>query len=285
MNIIKTNLQRGLLICGPVIAVLLVLAWGLGTLPAADPTADSKPSTAGQPQLGKVMTNSIGMKLVYLPPGEFTMGSPRTEVGREGHETPHQVTLTKGFFIGIYPVTQAQWKAIMGEGSSRFQGDELPVDEVLWSDAVIFCKKLSEKEGKTYRLPTEAEWEYACRAGTTTVFNTGDGEAALGEAAWYGGNSDAKATHAVGQKKPNLFGLYDMHGNVWEWCHDGFGNYSREAVTDPVGSADGSRHVLRGGDWRCPPRFCRSAKRFGSSHNFREDVFRGFRVALTANKE
>jgi len=233
---------------------------------------------------GEEFVNSIAMKLAYIRPGGFMMGSPETEAGRVGHETQHKVTLTKGYFIGIHTVTQAQWKAVMGASVSRFKGDDLPVDEVLWDDAATFCKKLSEKEGKLYRLPTEAEWEYACRAGTTTMFNTGDGETALGEAAWYGGNSDSNATHPVGRKKPNSWGLYDMHGNVWEWCNDGYGEYPCGAVTDPAGAVD-SRRVLRGGDWRCGPLFCRSAHRFGSGPNYRDDVFRGFRVALSVGKE
>ena len=260
---------------------LVLLVFGFGTLQAADPSGEGKPVAAGQHKLGEIFTNSIGMKLAYIAPGEFLMGSPKTEVGREGHETQHKVTLTKGYFIGVYTVTQAQWRAVMGEGASRFKGDNLPVDEVVWSDAVSFCKKLSEKEGRRYRLPTEAEWEFACRAGTTTVFNTGDDEAALAEAGWFGGKSDTDSTHPVGQKKPNAWGLYDMHGNVWQWCNDGFGPHPHDAVTDPVGSADESRHVLRGGDWRCPPRLCRSAKRFGSASNYRDDVFRGFRVVLS----
>jgi len=248
---------------------------------SADVSLPSKQAAVNQPKPGPLVTNSIAMKLAYIPPGEFTMGSPKSEAGRSGDEIQHKVTLTKGCYLGIHPVTQAQWKAVMGDSASRFKGDDLPIDEVLWSDAVTFCKKLSEKEGRRYRLPTSAEWEYACRAVTTTAFNTGDDEAALKEAGWYGGNSDSK-THPVGQKKPNAWGLYDMHGNVWQWCQDDLIDYTSAAVTDPAGSANGSRHVMRGGDWRCSPQFCRSAKRFGSGPNFRDDVFRGFRVVLSA---
>ncbi|MCY2931705.1 MAG: formylglycine-generating enzyme family protein [Planctomycetota bacterium] len=234
-----------------------------------------------QPTLGDTFTNSMGMTLAYIPPGEFVMGSPPTEDGRAEHETQHKVTLTQGFYIGIHTVTQAQWKAVMGDSASRFKGDDLPVDEVVWDDAATFCKRLGQKEGKPYRLPTEAEWEYACRAGTTTVYSTGQSEAGLGEAAWYGGNSESNATHPGGLKKPNAWGLYDMLGNVWEWCNDGYGEYPSGAVTDPAG-ADDSRRVLRGGDWRCGPLFCRAAHRFGSAPTYRGDVFRGFRVALSA---
>jgi len=264
--------------------VLILALTFLAMAHAADVPPLLLRTAADQPRLGDRFTNSIGMKLAYIPPGEFTMGSPKTEAGRSADETQHKVTLTKGCSIGIHPVTQAQWKAVMGESASRFKGDDLPVDEVLWKDVVNFCKKLSEKEGRRYRLPTSAEWEYACRAGTTTAYHTGESEAALGEAGWYGGNSDFK-THPVGQKKPNAWGLHDMHGNVWQWCHDDLVEYSSAAVTDPAGTADGSRHVMRGGDGRCSPRFCRSAKRFGSGPNFRDDVFRGFRVVLSAGED
>lgn len=261
--------------------ILLAVACLPGALPAADAPPGLKQAAGHQPKPGGTFTNTIAMRFAYIPPGEFTMGSPKTEAGRSADETLHQVTLTKGWHLGIHPVTQAQWKSVMGgDSASRFKGDDLPVDEVLWNDAVTFCKKLSEKEGRRYRLPTSAEWEYACRAGTTTAFNTGDDEAALNEAGWFVGNSDSK-THPVGRKKPNAWGLYDMHGNVWQWCSDDLRDYTRDAVTNPVGPATGNRRVLRGGDWRCSPRFCRSAKRFGSGPNFRDDVFRGFRVALS----
>lgn len=165
--------------------ILLAVACLPGTLPAADAPPGLKQAAAHQPKPGGTFTNTIAMRFAYIPPGEFTMGSPKTETGRSGDETQHQVTLTKGWHLGIHPVTQAQWKAVMGgDSASRFKADDLPVDEVLWNDAVTFCKKLSEKEGRRYRLPTSAEWEYACRAGTATAFNTGDDEAALNEAGW-----------------------------------------------------------------------------------------------------
>ena len=190
----------------------------------------------------KPFTNSIGMKLVYISPREFMMGSrdSAVEVARKGtrskpeyftDEHPqHRVKITNGFFMGSAEVTQAQYMAIMGTNPSHFKGEGNPVESVSWNDAVEFCKRLSEKEGKKYRLPTEAEWEYACRAGTTTPFHTG--ETISTSQAHYDGHyvygNGAKGvyrerTMSVGSFSPNAFGLYDMHGNVWEWCQDWYG--------------------------------------------------------------
>jgi formylglycine-generating enzyme required for sulfatase activity len=166
--------------------------------------------------------------------------------------------------MGIHEVTQAQWKALMGNSPSSFQGDDLPVEQVSWEDCQKFLAKLTGKvgQGLTCRLPTEAEWEYACRAGSQGEYCFGDDERSLGEYAWYFANSEGK-THPVGQKKPNAWGLYDMHGNVWEWCADWYGDcYSPSAATDPKGPASGMARVLRGGSWYCYPELCRSADRF-----------------------
>ena len=179
------------------------------------------------------------------------------------------------------PVTQSQWKAVMGNNPSHFQGDDLPVECVLWSDAVAFCGKLGEKEGRKYRLPTEAEWEYACRAGTKTEYYTGDGEAALNEAGWYKNNSEGK-THPVGQKKPNPWGLYDLHCNVGQWCSDYHGDYPAGNVADPRGPAVGDKdasHVLRGGSWGAFPARCRAALRDWHAPDYRTSGI-GFRVCL-----
>jgi formylglycine-generating enzyme required for sulfatase activity len=228
-------------------------------------------------------TNSIGMKFVLIPAGEFTMGSPENEQNRFRDEGPqHKVKITKPFYMQTTEVTQAQWKAVMGSNPSYFKGDDLPVEQVSWDDAQEFIKKLSTKEGVKYRLPTEAEWEYAYRAGSTTKYCFGDDESKLGEYAWYGENSDSK-THPVGSKKPNAWGLYDMHGNVWEWCQDQYdGDYYRNSpAEDPQGPANGEDRVLRGGRWDGGSRYCRSASRFGSGSSIRGSAF-GFRAARSS---
>jgi formylglycine-generating enzyme required for sulfatase activity len=221
--------------------------------------------------------NGVKLEMVYIPSGEFLMGS--NEYSDEG--PIHRVKLSP-YFIGKYPVTQAQWKAVMGNNPSRFQGDDLPVETVSWEDAKKFCETISAKTGKTYRLPTEAEWEMACRAGSNGKYCFGDDEKLLGEYAWYGQNSDDK-THPVGQKKPNAWGLFDMHGNVWEWCGDWYGGrYYSECekqglVTDPQGPATGSYRVARGGGWNNYAVRCRSADRGGVVPGNRRDGL-GFRL-------
>jgi formylglycine-generating enzyme required for sulfatase activity len=221
------------------------------------------------------------MKRVLIPSGKFMMGSPKDEKDREDSEGPQrEVTISKPFYMGVYAVTQEQYEQVMGKNPSNFKGAENPVENVSWNDAAEFCKKLSQKTGTSVRLPTEAEWEYACRAGSKTRFSYGDDNdyANLGDYAWYGQNSDNK-THPVGQKKPNAFGLYDMHGNVWEWCSDWYGAYEDKAQTDPTGPASGSARVLRGGGWIYDPQVCRSAYRARGDPDNRGSVF-GFRVVL-----
>ncbi|MBI2808208.1 MAG: SUMF1/EgtB/PvdO family nonheme iron enzyme [Planctomycetes bacterium] len=209
---------------------------------------------------GDIVTNQLGMKFAWIPPDTFTMGSPPGEKDRFDDETPHRVTIAKGFHLGIHQVTQAQWQAVMGNSPSHFKGDDLPVERVSWNDACAFCKKLGAKDGHTYRLPTEAEWEYACRAGSQTAYCFGDNPGVLGPYAWFSENSGSK-THPVGQKHANDWGLYDMHGNVWEWCADFYGEYPSKPVTDPTGPATGSEHLLRGGSWHIHPLILRSADR------------------------
>ncbi len=227
-------------------------------------TLGRPPSPSSVPPLSLSMENSIGMKFQYIPWGSFLMGSPEDDPDRDGDEVPqHPVKITKGFYLATTEVTQKHWKTVMGEQNnpSDFKGDDLPIENVSWNDAVEFCRKLSTKEGKTYRLPTEAEWEYACRAGTTTRYNTGDDENALKEAGWYDNNSDWK-THPVGQKKPNIWGLYDMHGNVSEWCQDGYGPYPTGMAIAPKVAGDGARYLVsRGGCWVTLARIARSAFR------------------------
>jgi len=225
------------------------------------------------------LRNSIGVELKLLPGGGFTMG----QAGGESDETPHQVTLTKPVYIGVYEVTNAQWKRVMGSVPSHWQDADRPVEQVSWEDAVEFCRKLSalpaeRQAGRVYRLPTEAEWEYACRAGTDTKYSFGDDESRLDEYGWYDGNS-GNQTHPVGKKKPNGWGLFDMHGNVWEWCSDLYGEYPKGAVTDPQGPSGASARVFRGGSWLSTARYCRSANRSGSGPSFRPSL--GFRLALS----
>jgi formylglycine-generating enzyme required for sulfatase activity len=220
----------------------------------------------------------VELKLCGIPAGTFTMGSPEGETGRGKDETPHEVTLTNSFWLGRTEVTQAQWEAVMGSNPSNFKGDDLPVDYVSWDDAALFCRTLNGKNllptGWRWMLPTEAQWEYACRARTT-----GDYAGELDEMAWRSNNSDKKS-HAVGTKKSNAWGLYDMHGNVDEWCADWCGDYPGGAATDPTGPNTGSFRVFRGGSWVDVGACCRSAKRYAGTPVFRGDFGLGFRVAV-----
>jgi formylglycine-generating enzyme required for sulfatase activity len=244
-------------------------------------------------------------EMVWIPAGTFTMGSPANEPGRFDNETQHQVTLTAGFYMGKYPVTQAQYEAVMGRNPSYFTEPvspetstaNRPVEQVSWYDAIVFCNKLSMKEGlspayrinestnpdnwgtvptgysagwnaveivagsKGYRLPTDAQWEYACRAGTTTAYNTGDNIPT--NQVNYRGNIEWNRTTEVGKYEPNAWGLYDMHGNVWEWCWDRYGDYSSGAQTDPTGAVSGDNRMIRGGCWDIDGQYLRSALRGG----------------------
>ncbi len=206
--------------------------------------------------------NSVGMELVLVPDGEFLMGSPRREPGRDGSERPqHEVRITKAFYIGAHEVTQEQYAAVMGKNPSKFPGARNPVERVSWHDAVEFCARLSEKDGQTYRLPTEAEWEYACRGGSTTAYSFGSAPRRLGDHAWYSRNSGEKP-HEVGLKLPNAWGLYDVHGNVWEWCQDWYDDdYRSSTAEDPTGPTSGTYRCVRGGSWFDYPTPLRSAAR------------------------
>jgi formylglycine-generating enzyme required for sulfatase activity len=212
--------------------------------------------------------NSIGMDLMLIPPGEFLMGSPAFEEGRQGDETQHKVTLTKPFFMGITEVTQLQFFRVLRKNPSNFKAAKHPVEQVTWDEAVEFCARLSDlpaekRAGRVYRLPTEAEWEYACRAGTTTAYSFGNDQGQLSNYGWwhdYKVNSGG-ATHPVGLKKPNPWGLYDIHGNVFELCHDWYVGYSGGELTDPKGPVSGPHRVNRGGCWLHDSGRCRSAYR------------------------
>ncbi|HUF64265.1 MAG TPA: formylglycine-generating enzyme family protein [Verrucomicrobiales bacterium] len=255
--------------------------------------------------------NGVELTLCWCPPGTFLMGSPASEAGRRADEIQHEVTLTRGFWMAKTETTQGQWAALMPDNPSIFKGESLPVDSVSWDEAKAFAVALTERvrrEGKLdagweFRLPGEAQWEYACRAGTATAYFTGDGDEALQRAEWHAGNSGGKTsrvegwlhtlpliagwfkgkregkTRAAGKKKENAFGLQDMHGNVWEWCEDGYGAYGAGSVVDPISPPDGPFRVLRGGSWSDVADWCRSACRSWHWPGFRIGA-QGFRVCL-----
>lgn len=237
-----------------------------------------------EPETGDAWQNSFGMKFVYIAPGSFIMGSSDTESGRDSDENQHRVTLTQGFYMQTTELTQRQWKVVMGENPPKLRfkdcGKDCPAERVSWYDVEKFIKKLNQLEGNDqYRLPTEAEWEYACRAESTTAYYSEYGKSRLGEYAWYDANSKSK-THPVGQKRPNKWGLYDMSGNVSEWCLDWKGAYPSGSVTDPNGLPVGSHRVFRGGSWLSRPKNVRSADR----HRFMPDIRYysvGFRLLKT----
>jgi len=218
-----------------------------------------------------VITNKTGMTFILISSGTFLMGSPASEPGRDSDELQHVVTITRPFYMQTTEVTQGQWRSVMGYNPSRFRhcGDDCPVEKVSWHDVQKFILRLnSEEEGASpYRLPTEAEWEYAARAGSASALANGkiaetgcEPDLNLNRVGWYCGNSNGK-THAVAKKQPNAWGLYDMHGNVWEWCQDWYGDYQAESVVDPKGPVDGLIRTNRGGSWWWFARFCRSANR------------------------
>ncbi|MFC1793568.1 SUMF1/EgtB/PvdO family nonheme iron enzyme, partial [Planctomycetota bacterium] len=229
------------------------------------------------------MGNGVIMEFVLIPAGKFEMGSPSTESDRGNNEGPvHWVIISRPFYMGKYEVTQEQYYVVAKYKPSRFKQEGRPVENVSWDQADRFCRKLSEMKGGTYRLPTEAEWEYACRAGSQGIFCFGGGitYSQIEQYAWYSKNSDS-ATHPVGEKKPNSFGLYDMHGNVWEWCGDWYADnyYNHGVMIDPPGPQNGKSRVLRGGSWLYGARYCRSANRIDlDPYYIRNHV--GFRVVL-----
>lgn len=222
------------------------------------------------------VTNSIGMELVYIPPGTFIMGSPYDADMHQSDETPHEVRLTNGFYMSATEVTQAQWQEVMGVNRSYFQGDSLPAEKMSWKEAVQFCERLSEREGNVYRLPTEAEWEYACRAGTNK-------SPELLEVGWMAMNSGDQ-THPVAQKPANAWGLYDMHGNVAEWCSDWYEPDYGEEAKDPTGPEEGTVKVIRGGGYDSFPPGCRCAARMSGPPGYKY-TNTGFRVVLEVKNE
>ncbi len=238
----------------------------------------------------KTVTNRLGMQFVLIHPGKFIMGdAPRSECetcSAAADETPrHPVSITKPYYIGKYEVTQAQWLKLMKHNPSRFKGKNRPVEYVSWNNVQLFILALNRREKTdSYRLPTEAEWEFAARGGTTTSYPFGDDPRKLGKYAWYSVNAGAK-THPVGKRKPNTRGLYDMFGNVFEWCDDWYARdyYSKWVDKDPKGPREGSVKVRRGGFWGSHARFCRSSARSWFSPDNRSSNI-GFRLVKEYRK-
>ncbi len=224
------------------------------------------------------------LEMVLIPAGSFTMGSPDSEQDRGSDEGPqHQVTISKSFYMGKYEVTQAQWEAVMGNNPSYFIGNpNNPVEQVSWNDCLEFISKLNQMDLGTFRLPTEAEWEYACRAGTTERFYWGDDPnyTQIEDYAWYGGNNIVNGAKEVGTKLPNPWNLFDMIGNVYEWCQDTYSGYSSTPEIDPVVTNSGNYRVLRGGVWNYSADSCRSADRGGNGPDYASYYF-GFRLSRT----
>jgi len=257
--------------------------------------------STGEPLRGQSdqqIINSIGMQLNRVPAGTYKMGSVRGNPDADLDESQHEVTITRDFFLGAYEVTQSQYEKVMGKNPSQFKREadgskasDYPVEQVSWEDAKDFCDKLSQfpeeqLAGRVYRLPTEAEWEMGCRAGTQTAFSFGNEVSKLADHGWYEANSEGR-THKVGMKKPNLLGLHDMHGNVWEWVADWYIEHRVEPVTDPQGPVLGTDRVYRGGSWNYGPGYLRSANRTATRSNFRgfEFLSIGFRVALSPEED
>lgn len=235
---------------------------------------------------------SINSRMVYISSGAFLMGSPPSEKGRYKDEEQHKITLTKGFYIGITEITQGQWKQIMGDHSSRFEAshENHPVGLISWNECQEFIMKLNRKEKSLrYRLPTEAEWEYACRAGSGAAFTNGaisqvkcGHDPNLDKVGWYCGNAKDE-TQSVAQKEPNAWGLYDMHGNAWEWCQDWYEERTSGSNINPKGPASGTSKVFRGGGWGLPARSCRSAFRDHYAPDLKCKLL-GFRLVREADK-
>ena len=247
-------------------------------------TSSTSLNAVGSSTSGSVITipvkNGISIEMVKVEAGSFNMGAtPEMENPYDSEKPVHRVTLTNNYYIGKYEVTQALWQAVMGSNPSYFKGDDLPVEKVSWDDCQDFISKLNAMTGKRFRLPSEAEWEYAARGGNKNHGYQYSGSNILGDVAWYYGNSGPK-THAVGTKQPNELGIYDMTGNVWEWCQDWFGSYSSSPQTNPTGAASGSIRVCRGGSWRDSARGSRSSCRFGLTPGY-HDFSLGLRVVLS----
>ena len=241
-------------------------------------------SSSGSSLSGNTITipvkNGINIEMVKVEAGSFDMGATPEMENPDASEKPvHRVTLTNNYYIGKYEVTQALWQAVMGNNPSYFKGEDLPVEQVSWNDCQDFISKLNAMTGKKFRLPSEAEWEYAARGGKKSRGYQYSGSNTLGDVAWYEGNSGSK-THAVGTKQPNELGIYDMTGNVYEWCQDWYGSYSSSPQTNPIGAVSGSSRVDRGGSWFFTAKHCRSSYRFNLTPGYRLN-FLGLRLVLS----
>jgi formylglycine-generating enzyme required for sulfatase activity len=286
------------LVVGLIAAVWIGMRMRRGGNPPVDPKPEnlsrndpSKPDPVKPTGKSAAIDNKFGMRLVYIEPGTFDMGSPSTELKRESDEVQHRVRLTKGFYMGATLVTQQQWKDVMSDDKpGAFDANDLPVDSVSWEDCRDFCRKLSAKDGRKYRLPYEAEWEYACRAGTRTPFWCG--ATLTTSQANYSGDFPYRDSDGPGQTRgqttkvreftANPWGLHDMHGNLWQWCEDLFGDYPTREITDPIGATSGDGRILRGGSWGSTGRNCRAAYRLRNTPQYRA-VTVGFRVVLTSD--
>ncbi len=236
-------------------------AWPFDAAEAARRQAET--AATGLPkEVSLDLGNQVTLKLILIPAGKVMMGSPASEVGRQANEVQHPATLTKPFYIGVYKVTQAQYQQVMDSNPSTYLGPDFPVAAVSWEDAGEFCKRVSAKSQRKLALPSEAQWECMCRAGSAAAYCFGDDEAQLADYAWgvynWGGEM-----HPVGQKKPNAFGVYDVHGLMWEWARGCFGNYDASKKIDPKDPVNGAQHTARGGTYRSKPAFQRSAVRTG----------------------
>ena len=239
-----------------------------------------RPTISATYQNGTLRVGNATYKMVYVEGGTFTMGAT-AEQGSDAwdDEKPAHGVTVSSYYIGQTEVTQALWQAVMGSNPSNHQGDDLPVEEVSWDDCQELVRKLNRLTGKNFRLPTEAEWEYAARGGSKSRGYKYSGSDNIGSVAWYEGNRGARP-HAVASKSPNELGLYDMSGNVWEWCQDWYGGYSSSAQTNPAGASSGDFRVYRGGGWNRSARYCRVSYRGGSSPDGRYDDL-GLRLVLS----
>ncbi len=247
-------------------------------------TSSASTNIVDSSESGSVITipvkNGINIEMVKVEAGSFNMGAtPEMENPNEDEKPVHRVTLTNNYYIGKYEVTQALWKIVMGSNPSNFKGDNLPIEKVSWNNCQKFISKLNKLTGKSFRLPSEAEWEYAARGGNKSRGYQYSGSNTIGDVAWYYGNSSSM-THAVGTKQPNELGLYDMTGNVWEWCQDWFGGYSSSPQTNPTGAVSGSIRVYRGGGWYHSAGDCRTSFRLVGAPGFRSDGL-GLRLVLS----